>query len=431
MTGQRLDQLDPPAERWRDEHRDLLPVPSEQRGAGAANAPLSVTGILALQRTIGNAGVARLMRAPSRQLARKAQVPLPGWGDTLIGDDDTDVTFTPSGEFRTTEIEAALADPLTRVKELSEGIKQGHWVSSDMAQRGGYGGALSIKAGTKGTVKISVKAHWFFDQKINDEYDQEFSCSWDVSADRTGKLKIGTARPEWTPMGADTPFQLGGLNPSQDESGVQISPLWQSFQNTDVPNVQIGIEVGGGEKTPVSGGGGVTLGNERTYPAGSLSRTFDLKLTVIDIPEPEGTVTIGPITMRTHKVHEVLFEKPRQDTVSRAQEGTLHKWFTGLSPETRALLREGTEKVKLDGYASSTDKAPNNRELARRRVESVKRILRDFGSKEFDDAAPGEYEEGGGEPEGEIETQAGRKVVVDILEAPVTIFEGEEPPAAP
>ncbi|MGH2944658.1 MAG: hypothetical protein ACRDLN_17995, partial [Solirubrobacteraceae bacterium] len=371
-----------------------------------------------------------LMRAPSARFDRKAQVPLPGWGDTLVGDDDTDVTFTPQGQFRTTEIEAALADPVANMKELAEGIKQGHWVSTDMEQRGGYSGALSIKAGTKGTVKISVKAHWFFDQKINDEYDQEFSCSWDVSADRTGKLKIGTARPEWTPMGADAPFQLGGLNPSQDETSVQIAPLWQSFQNTDVPNISVGVDVGGG-KSPVSGGGGLTLGNERTSPAGTLSRPFDLKLTVTDIPEPEGTVTIGPITMRTHKVHEVLFEKPRQDSVSRKQEGALYTWFTELSPETRALLREGTEKVKLDGYASSTDKAPNNRELARRRVESVKKILRDFGPKEFDDAALGEYEEGVGEPEGEVETQAGRKVVIDILEAPVTIFEGEEPPAGP
>jgi hypothetical protein len=389
--------------------------------APAPGMPASPAAVVALQRSGGNAAVAQM-------LARKAQVDLPGWGDPLVGDDDTDVTFSPTGSFRTTEMDAAMADPVRNFEKLKQGIMKGEYVATDMPLRSGYGGELHIKAGSKGTVTISIKAHWFFDQKWNDEYDQEFSCSWDVAADMKGNLTILKARPEMTPMASEAPFQLAGLNPAEDAATgvVQISPQWQSFQNTDIPNVQLGGEVGvgkGGGGGAV--GGGITLGNERTFPAGSLVRTFDLKLKVTDIPPPEPKVSIGPITMRRHAVHEVLFEKPKQDKVSGKNESELFKWYASLSDATRQAVRDGSEKVKLDGYASTTDKATNNRELARRRVESVKAILRDFGAKTFDDAAFGEYVPGVGEPEGEEEKQDKRKVVIEIVEAPEEIYAGD------
>jgi outer membrane protein OmpA-like peptidoglycan-associated protein len=130
--------------------------------------------------------------------------------------------------------------------------------------------------------------------------------------------------------------------------------------------------------------------------------------------------------MRRHAVHEVLFEKPKQDKVTGKKESELFKWYASLSDATRQAVRDGSEKVKLDGYASTTDKATNNRELARRRVESVKAILRDFGAKTFDDAAFGEYVPGVGEPEGEEEKQDDRKVVIEIIEAPEEIYAGDE-----
>jgi outer membrane protein OmpA-like peptidoglycan-associated protein len=420
--------------RWDEEQQEAPAEPAaapalveEQHGGQRPNVPATSAAVLGMQRGAGNASVARLLSAPANQLARKAQVDLPGWGDPLFGDDDTDVTFDPTGSYKTAQMEAALADPFRNSKELGEGLKQGQWSVSGMTGRDGYGGEVNIKAGTKGTVKIAIKAHWFFDQKVNDEYDQEFSCSWDVEADLKGNLKIKKSRPEMTPMESEAPFQLVALNPVEDEASgtVQISPQWQSFQNTDIPNVQLGLNIGG-EKSPVSGGPTVTLGNERTFPAGSLVRTFDLKLKVVDIPPPEPKVIIGPITMRRHATHDVLFEKPKQDKVSGKAESELFKWYARLTPETRVAVREGTEKVKLDGYASTTDKATNNRELARRRVESVKTIMRDFGAKTFDDAAFGEYVPGVGEPEGEVEAQDDRKVVIEIIEAPETIYGGDD-----
>jgi hypothetical protein len=408
------------ADEEREDDRDS-PRPRVEQ-APPTLAPASPAAVLALQRSGGNAGVARM-------LSRKAQVDLPGWGDPLVGDDDTDVTFTPKGTFKTAEMDAAMADPLRNFEKIKQGVMKGEFASSDMTLRNGYGGELNIKAGSKGTVTITIKAHWFFDQKWNDEYDQEFSCSWDVAADMKGNLTILAARPEMTPMESEAPFQLAGLNPTEDAASgvVQISPQWQSFQNTDIPNVQLGGEVGVG-KGGAGGavGGGITLGNERTFPAGSLVRTFDLKLKVTDIPPPEPKVLIGPITMRRHAVHEVMFEKPKQDKVTGKQESELFKWYASLSEATRKAVRDGSEKVKLDGYASTTDKATNNRELARRRVESVKTILRDFGAKTFDDAAFGEYVPGVGEPEGEEEKQDDRKVVIEIIEAPEEIYGGDE-----
>lgn len=409
----------------RGDRRAVDADPASERPSPDPRGPaLGPAGVLALQRSAGNASVGRM-------LAREAQVELPGWGSPLFGHDDSDVTFTPRGTFETAEFAAEMSglgdvDPLLVYYRQLEGVKARQFASSSMEERGGYGGTLPIKAGTRGTVTISVDAHFFFDEKVNDTYDQEFSCSWEVQADTTGQLTIGDPRPEITPIGDDeAPFQLQALNPSQSASGgtVQISPQFSSYQFTDVPNVSLGggLEVGKGGKAGVEGG--VTLGNEQTFPAGVLVRTFSLQLQVVDIPPPpEPEVTIESISMRRHRTHEVLFERPGQKTVSRREEADLLAWYMSLGEPTRELLREGGEKVKVDGYASTTDRAPNNRELARDRADAVMGILRDFGAKEFDDAALGEYDAMEDDPSAEVEDAARRKVVVEVVEAPVTIY---------
>lgn len=303
---------------------------------------------------------------------------------------------------------------------------------SELPDRGGYEGTLRIKAGTKGVLTIRMNAHFLLDQKWNDEYDQEFSCSWDVAIDEQGKLTISKGRKDIVPPNDnEAEFSLTALDLEEDPTAgtVGMTPVFQSYQNTDIPNISVGGEVGIGKGGAV--GGQATLGNERTYPAGALAKNFLIRIQPTDIKVPEPKVEIGPITMQTHRTHDVLFEKPKQSNVSGKQENELYRWYTTLSPETRAMLRAGEGKVKLDGYASTTDKARNNRELARDRVESVKRILRDFGAKEFDDAAFGEYEEGVGEPEGEVEAQEKRKVAIEVVEAPVTIYEGDAAAGAP
>src|SRR5919107_3339047 len=85
------------------------------------------------------------------------------------------------------------------------------------------------------------------------------------------------------------------------------------------------------------------------------------------------------------------------------------KSYTSLNAETQRLIREENEKVKLEGFASTTGKGTYNRELAEKRVAAVKRILRSLGVKEFDDVALGEYVPGMGEMEGSKEDPEKRK----------------------
>jgi hypothetical protein len=370
--------------------------------------------VLAMQRTAGNTAVSRYLagRAGRPAIARKATVKLDGWGDPLIGDDDSQVTFVPRGSFIPNELEGGLGDP-QRAREVLDAINQQRMAGSDMLEAGGYQGTLNIRAGTKGTVELKLKAYFEFDQKVNDEYAQEMSCSWDVAVDAAGKITIGSPRQDVSRPGDKEPeFSLDGLNPDQNpEAGtVDITPKFVSYQVNDVPNVTVGAEVGGQK-----GGAGVqgTLGNERSYPPGIMVKTFRLRIQPIGIESPQPVV-------RQIRTHEVLFERPEQDEVSGDQEAALYRFYTSLSSDTRRRLRDGEEQVRLDGYASSTGAGPYNRELAARRVDSVEARLRHFGAKKFNVAAPGEYEEGVGEPKEAVESQDRRKVVIEVVEEPVT-----------
>lgn len=369
-------------------------------------------------------------------LVRKAEVDLPGWGSPLVGHDDSDVIFTTSGDFRTMDFQRDLAaltkakvDPLAVFARKQQALSAGQWVHSEMEEEEGYAGTLRIKAGTKGTVEISVKAHFFFDEKVNDTYDQIFACSWSVEADLKGKLKFGRPRPQITPIGDDeAPFQLAGLNPDQDQDAgsVQISPQFNSYQFTDIPNVNIGgnIDIGRGGKGGVSGG--VTFGNEKTFPPGVLIRTFRLELQVIDIPPPQGKVVIGPISVR--RPHLVIFPPPKnrkgQDTVTSAQQRELISWYQGLNSRTREQIESGMIPISLEGHASTTGDPAMNLKLSDGRVEHVKRILGLFAGNRavFNYRAVGEYE---AKTPDDIESEVERTLVVSVWEQ---TSEGESQP---
>jgi hypothetical protein len=370
-----------------------------------------------------------------RVVARKLRVGLDGWGSNLFGDDDSQVFFTPKGDFRTTEFDRKLKGTTTyseMVARLREGFGTGSLVQSDMevpiaGGKVGTGGTIPIKAGMKGTVTITVHAYFDMDEKSNDSYEHDLACSWEVQAGMDGKLKIGSPMIGNDAIGdSEAPFQLNGLNPAQDADmgSVQISPQYTSFQFTDIPNIQIG---GGFESKSGAGGqAGATLGNETTYPAGMLVRTFKLNLQVTDIPkpkEPEGTVLFGPISRLAE--WEVRFPPPRRgkgiDAVSRAEEQSLIGWYNSLSAATKAQIIAGTTPVSLEGRASTTGDPNMNRELANRRMENVKRILSQFlGNKAvFEFRAPGEYE---ATTENDIESDEERVVKVTTWDQ---ISEGE------
>jgi hypothetical protein len=316
----------------------------------------------------------------------------------------------------------AKADPLAQIAREQIALAAGQWVHSEMEEEKGYSGTLPIKAGSKGNVEISVKAHFFFDEKSNDTYDQIFSCSWLVEADLKGKLKISKPRPQITPIGdPEAPFQLAALNPDQDPDAgsVQISPQFTSYQFTDIPNISIGKQGEGGES------GGITLGNEQTFPPGVLVRTFHLSLQVIDIPPPEGKVIIGPISMRNSRT--VLFPPPKngkgQYTVSGAQREGLIFWYRNLNDETKTQIEAGAIPISLEGHASTTGDTGMNLELSSRRVEQVKEILGKYvgSGAVFKFRSLGEYE---AKTPDETESEEERALIVSVWEK---TFEGESP----
>jgi len=412
--------------------RLLLPKAREaERRRPASRAvlePEAVAGnlasrILALQRSAGNEAVTRV-------LARDAVVPLPGAGTQIIGDDDSDVTFSPWAKFE------ASNDPGDVAAGRAVGVQSAGFQSTDMPDDGGYGGTLSIKAGSKGDVRIMVKAHFFMDDIFNETFDEAFACSWPFEADLTGKVKFGAARPEWDPSDSEhARFQITAVTPNQDaDSGMfQVTASFTGPQDAKASSKSGGITITP-KDSPVGGGGTYERGTSRTFPAPVLTRTFWVKVVVTDIPPPpkheHGTVVFGPMTASVTRTHSVLFARDRtnlagEDTFATGQELELRRWYMALSAETRKGLEDGTIVPRLYGYASNTGPAPHNRILGHGRVESVEQVLRDFGVKSFDAKSPGEYPWLQEDPKQEVEEQGDRRVLIEVDEAPVQIAPAE------
>ena len=361
---------------------------------------------------------------PTLQVQRKATVSLEGYGTQIVGDDDSDVTFTPTGTFE------ASGDPLANVGMVT-GAQSDAYQSTSMPDASGYEGTLRIKAGRKGVVRIAVKAHFFMDDMSNDEWDQDFACSWRIETDSSGRLKIHLPRQEINPSTDDhSRFQLSGnLNPLQDQEGgeVQITPVFQGYQDSKSSGKDIGVQIGP-KDSPVSGGGSLNRGKSRTFPAASLAQTFSLRLVVTDIAPPkkrEPRVAFGTITASVGREHNVMFERSGDFKVSREEEAKTRQFFMQLSPETRQGLHDRTLTMKLTGYASTKGWAQDNRKLARRRIDAVKPIVEDFGVPVVDFTAPGEYGYIEEDPKKEADPLEDRRVHIYVEEAPVKIADPE------
>lgn len=359
---------------------------ADRRAGHPANLALVAPALRGLQRSVGNAGVARLMRAT---LARDVVVPASGWGSPLVGDDDSSVTFDPWATF------------------VADG--NAYLVSAFDDMAGGQG-KLKIKAGSKGTVRINCKVHVFLDQKVNEDIYQDFSFAWKVAADLKGKLTFEQIGESIDPPDDSEPgFSITAVRGSEGSSSLKAVVNMVSYQETDIPNVSIGAQGGKGGKG-VEVGGNITLGNETTQPAGTIARPFMVDIEVTDIPPeppPEPKVTIESISML--REYPIQFEKENQDKVSSAEEGKFVKWWTKeLPPEFREEITSGKVEVELEGTASQTGEAQYNRRLAGRRVAAVEEVLRSFGVAKFKPRAPGEYDPETGE-EKEEEKEPDRK----------------------
>jgi len=89
----------------------------------------------------------------------------------------------------------------------------------------------------------------------------------------------------------------------------------------------------------------------------------------------------------------VYFSPAGSDRIREADEDKIVKWFERLPSSTRGKIIAGALPVILEGYASTTQSKPANRELSRRRAVKVQRILQDIAGSNarFDVHAYGEY----------------------------------------
>lgn len=349
----------------------LLADARARRSAGAA---LAAPAFRSLQRSVGNAGIARLMR---ETLARKVTVSADGWGSPLVGDDDSSVTFDP---WATYKMDGDVGPFATDFADMPDGT-----------------GTLKIKAGTKGLVTLRCKVHVFLDQKWNEDIHQDFSFAWRVAADLKGKLTIEQIGETINPPDDNEPgFSITSVRGSEGPSSLKAVVAMVSYQETDVPNLQIGVEIGG-KKGGASGG--ATLGNETTHPPGAIVRPFVVDIEVTDIPPeppPQPTVTIESVSVL--REYPIRFEKENQAELSPAQEGEFVKWWTKELPkEFREQITSGQVEVELEGTASQTGEGQYNRRLSRRRITAVEELLRDLGVVKIKPFAQGEYDPETGE----------------------------------
>ena len=273
----------------------------------------------------------------------------------------------------------------------------------------GKSDTLMIDAGESGQLTLFVAIHAFEDNVfINEEFDQEISVSWDISADQSGKLSIGRPAPTIGAQRGDAWLRLDSVNPDQDETKkfVQVSP----------------IMVGGAESGTI-----IVKGTESPPP--KVQQTFKLNIKVIvpeapKAPDPKGTVEIGNVVTAIGK-HSYEYG-PFVVGKAVPEKGKVRDWvnellFEVLPGDTQQQMRNGAlpggEKIEIWGYASNTGSKDLNDELSLKRINAVMKEFEFYGvpKKVFITQIPrGERDV----PEGkEKEDPSWRKVVVKIHHA--------------
>ena len=114
----------------------------------------------------------------------------------------------------------------------------------------------------------------------------------------------------------------------------------------------------------------------------------------------------------------VYFHPPGSDRIREGDERNIVRWLESLPAATRGKISAGTLPVTLEGYASTTQGAAENRELSRRRVLKVQRILQDIAGSgaRFDVHAYGEHKAGTAD---RVEDAAERRVRIFVMD---TVF---------
>jgi OmpA family protein len=184
-----------------------------------------------------------------------------------------------------------------------------------------------------------------------------------------------------------------------------------SWEHWDLPfNTKVGIRSG---SIDVRADGSSSINNLRSERDWVNFRTIGAACPVAPPVLPSVEVPRVPIPQPYGLT--VYFHPPGSDRIREADEGNIVRWFEALPSATRGKISSGALPVTLEGYASTTQSAPANRELSRRRALRVQRILQDIAGSatKFVVHAYGEYRAG---TRDRVETQSERRVQVFVMD---------------
>jgi hypothetical protein len=271
--------------------------------------------VLALQRSAGNAAVtSKLARTP----------------DIRIGDS--------SIEYSWSAVWTAKGAPASK---------------QVFAQPGARKLDLPVQAGSEGILRLHVRAHVV---KVPfGKWDLLSTCEWAVTIRRDGTLAAGAPAPTFVGADGSTIQPAGAPQVAADPDG--RFTLSQSYvSGTD------------------SGGGGLIITSGSTTAPVQAGESFVVALDVQGAAGPH--VEISDVRAFVPSSHEVRFFHDGNTTVSSDQRGALMSWFAGLSKVTRRRLKAGTQKIRLEAFASDTGPADANQlKWSAGRLRAVREIL--------------------------------------------------------
>lgn len=280
------------------------------------------------------------------------------------------------------------------------------WIGGRVTQSSWFPGSSStsftLSPGMQGTIRVVVNMGWFQDNAVFNYSGSAYSGT-DVPFTVTaqGDLQLQQAIPSATSHGDAaelvTPVSVATGN-SPTGGYIIVSPI---IRSEGAVTATSGIDVGASSGVDVGGSFGAEETTSRTQ---AWQRSFTVNLIV---PRPQ-TPTPQTIMYATQAHFAV-----RSDRVEIGTEEHIVRWYMSLPEDVKSSVRAGSTPIVLEGRASTTQPAPANRELSRRRAERVQQILRDIAGSQaqFQLSALGEYQ---ARTADEVEELTERRVEISI-----------------
>ena len=255
-----------------------------------------------------------------------------------------------------------------------------------------YRGALKIKPGTRGTVRLAMMAHFVLELETStQQFYVPVECTWTVDMSKTGEIKTGAAQPSWFAARSQARIrqQAGPLRRRTSATVRGQRRLGRVHPHTAVPDqaarrrahrgiLDFNLDIRTRKKS--GGGGGIGIsktGDTETKTVTAPGATFANKSLAIrlehePIKEPEPEIEIGNVQVFAKKTHRVEFFDERNTALKGAQREDLMEWYRLLSRATRHRLRTGKQKMRLEAYAELHRPGPAQRRGLRQAARRVR-----------------------------------------------------------